>query len=53
MERFREAKLAKSYAPTSPLMGDAQPEPTTAGTPGESSEALSGSLQGTAGEHEA
>ena len=51
MEQMREAKLAKSYVPTSPAMGNAQPEPTTSGTPGESSEAPCGSLQGTAGEH--
>ena len=53
MELLREAKLAKSDALTSPAIGDTQPEPTTSGTPGESSEAPSGSLQGTAGEHEA
>ena len=53
MEQMREAKLAKSDTPTSPAMGNAQPEPTTSGTPGKSSEAPYGSLQGTAGEHEA
>ena len=53
MEQMREAKLAKSYAPTSSAMVDAQPEPTTSGTPGESSEAPSVSLQGAAGENEA
>ena len=53
MEQMREAKLTKSDAPTSPAMGDAQPEPTTSITPGESSEAPFGSLQGTAGEYQA
>ena len=53
MELLREAKIAKPEAPTSPAIGATQPEPTTSGTPGESSETPSGSLQGTAGDHEA
>ena len=53
MEPIQEAKLAKFDAPTSPAMGDVQAKPTTSGTPGKSSEAPFGSLQGTAGEHEA